>query len=255
MIFLSMATLTKIYPIIFLPYLIILIWKRHPPANAIKALIIFLLTTFSLLGLYLLIFKLPLTNFLFSIEFHAMKPVSTESLWAVVLTIYSQITAGKYPQIMFSYGISGLDSRYWVLPLWFYNYFWILPLGLLYLWLFKKINYKSSFDIRICLAIILLFLTFSKVLASQYLLWFTLLIPLLKLKIFYMRNWQINLLLVLLTAVFHQYIYPVYFGLFLVGFYDNSLHYLFWINATANLILIILFIRIISEIKSEKYLR
>ncbi|MBI2011982.1 hypothetical protein HYS91_04395 [Candidatus Daviesbacteria bacterium] len=249
--FLGSATLVKIYPVIFLPYLLYLIYKKQNILETLKFFSTYILSLVGLLWLYVLFFQVSMENILFSLTFHTLKPVHTESLWTTILTIYSYLVNNTYPEIVSAWGINGLAEKYWLLPLWFYNYAWVLPVGLFYIWLLKNRKKFENFDIRIPILIVLLFLIFSKVLSHQYLLWFLLLIPLLNYKRLMSRAWIVNIFLILLTNLLHQYIYPLNYTQFLNDYYNHNVlsSYLFWLNALSNLILVIIFWRIFREIK------
>lgn len=250
-IFLSLATLVKLYPILFLPYFLILKYKTDRLKGVLQFGLVYILTISILIIFYLLIFKIPLENLQQSLNFHSMKPVNTESIWADILTFISVASSGRHPTMISAWGINGLDPKFWLFPLWFYNWIWVIPVGLVYLWFFGKIRKKEfKFDIRICITIILLFLIFSKVLPHQYLLWFMLLIPFVRIRILVSKAWLVNLFIVLLTTFLHQYIYPLNYSQFLSGFSNptEAMH-LFTINRLAHILLIVLFIRLMFELK------
>mgnify|MGYP001611779495 FL=1 len=252
-IFLGLGTLVKLYPILFLPYFLILKYKTDRIKGVLQFGLVYILTVIILTIFYLLIFKVPFANLQQSLNFHSMKPVNTESIWADILTFTSTLTTGHFPTMISAWGINGLDPKFWFLPLWFYNWIWVLPIGLMYLWFIFKIRKKEAkFDNKFCIAIILLFLIFSKVLPHQYLLWFMLLIPLIDIKILISREWTINLFIVLITTFIHQYIYPLNYSQFLSGFSNptEAMH-LFTINRIAHILLIVLFIRLMFEIKKD----
>ncbi|MBI2021828.1 DUF2029 domain-containing protein [Candidatus Daviesbacteria bacterium] len=243
-IFLSAATLVKIYPIIFLPYLMFLtIYKGWN--QTLRMFLVYSFGVIFLLFAYMFVFQIPWENINYSLNFHVLKPVHTESIWATLITLYTTLTTKTYPEVIGAWGINGFAPQYWFAPLWFYNYIWVVPVGLMYLWLFlNRRKTKGSFDLRFCLIIVLLFLIFSKVLSHQYLLWYMLLVPLLDLKLLLTKIWIFNIFLILLTTFIHQYIYPLNYSQLLGDFYGQmgrSAH-LFWINTLGNLILIILFI-------------
>lgn len=250
-ILLAIATLVKIYPIIFLPYYLVLSFKEKGFFQTFILLATYIFTGYFLLAGYLLFFQIPLQNFQYSLNFHALKPVHTESIWVDILNYYYLLTIGRFPQIISVWGINGIAPEYAVFPLWFYNWIWVLPVGILYFWIFTKSKkYKLHFDIRVCLLVVLLFLIFSKVLSHQYLLWFFLLIPLIPTQTLLTRVWVVNLFLVLLITYFQQYIYPLNYSQFLAGFSNpgDSWH-LFIINSISHLLMIVLAFRLFFDLK------
>lgn len=250
-VLLAVATLVKIYPIIFLPYYLILAYKEKGLSQVFILLATYIFTGYFLLATYLLSFQIPLQNFLFSLNFHALKPVHTESIWVDFFNYYYYLTQGHFPKVISAWGINGIASEYWIFPLSFYNWIWVLPVGLVYLWIFLKLKrHKFNFDIRVCLLVVFIFLVFSKVLSHQYLLWFFLLIPLLPKHVLFSKVWIINTFLVLFITFFYQNIYPLNYSQFLDSFSDPSKDWhLFAINSAAHFLMIVLLIRQFIDLK------
>ena len=162
------------------------------------------------------------------------------------------ITTNEYARGQGSVGIFGITPKATIGPLPFYNSFWIFALGFFYLWLTFKLRPTSQFDIRIPIVILLLFLVTSKILTPQYILWFALLVPLIK-PSESRKNSLINLFLLLLTLFLSQYIYPLqYNGLLGIFYATGKMAFLFWILALRNLLLVILLFRYIREIVVKK---
>ncbi len=102
------------------------------------------------------------------------------------------------------------------------------------------------------MVILLLFLVTSKILTPQYILWFALLVPLMKVygEPQNQKNWLINLFLLLLTLIFSQYVYPLRYNELLGGFYTNGTWTsIFWILTARNFFLIVLAVRFFRDIK------
>ncbi len=250
---LSFATLIKVYPIIFIPYLLILSYKNNGLNQIVKNFLIYLLGIIFLVSLYLFIFQADIKNLYYSLNYHTLKPIGLESVWATIIMLITYFKNGTNFQIITSEGIWGISSNLQIAPLWLYNYIWIVPLALLHLWFIKKINNKLlNFDIKFCLINILLFLLFSKVIAPQYILWFSLLLPLVDIKnLIFKTEWIINLFLILLIVFLYQYIYPLNYSEWLNMFKLNmGIAPLFLINALRNFLLVLLAVRLFNQLKS-----
>ena len=251
--FLGVATAIKIFPALLAPYFLIISAKNKLGITTIlKQIVSYVAGLLSIISIYLVVFGGRLSEIMSSLEIHARKPVHVESVWGSILTIYSKLTSGQYALGAGDVGIFGIAREYTIGLLTFYNYFWIVAIGLLYLWLFLKLRSMVKINYQICSMIVLLFLVFSKILTPQYLLWFMLFFPLLSFLTgeSERRNWFVNLLLILLASFLSQYIYPLRYNELLAGFYTNgSFSNLFWLLTLRNLILIILAFKFIKEIK------
>lgn len=247
---LGFATLVKVYPIVLLPYFLLLNFHDQNFKGVFKYIaVIKYISTYLIglllpLGLYMLFFQVNILEIMSGLNFHMMKPVHTESLWGSLLTLISFVTTGNYALGAGGWGVYGISSQHWIFPLWFFNYFWVIPLAIFYIWIFRYLKNKSvKFEIVICAEIILLFLIFSKVFTPQYFLWFMLLIPLIDVRELFKNFEWVNLLVILLAAFLHQYIYPLNYGAW-EGFYTTgNSSYLFWLNFIRYLLLGYLFIK------------
>ena len=249
---LAYAALIKIFPIIFLPYYLIIEYKNKGLKNAIKILLIFSVSYFSYITVFSLVTDMNLPLILSSFGFIANTPVHTESTWAILTTLLWKVASGEFPKGAGAWGIFGIAPQYQIGPLWFYNYFWIIPLVIFYLWLLVKIKSKEVvFDIRVCLSAILLFLLFSKILHHQYTLWFMLLLPLIDWKIIFNNlRWTVMIFLTLMMTFINQYIYPLHFNELGHQFFVNgSFSYLFALIILRNLSLAVLVIGIMRELR------
>lgn len=246
---LSVATFIKIYPALLLPYLIILLLKQKKWRQSFKIGSTFVICLVFLFVAYSLIFRVPASNIRDSLAIHSKKPVHVESVWATGLTILPKFTSGQFATGQGNWGIFGVSPKNTPGPTVFYNYFWVLPLATLYLWLLKTLKRDSIVDFRIILLIPLLFLIFSKILTPQYLLWFALLFPLIQPKNpTQWQGWTLNLFFILLAAFLSQYVYPLQYDQLLGSFYhDGASVGIFWVLAARNTILIILSLRFLRE--------
>ena len=238
---LGLATSIKIFPSLILPYYLILIFKSLEKRKILNILIFFTTGIMLTFGVYFLLGSPP-SEILKSLSFNATKPVHIESLWASILTLKGKIIddiwiLGKPDQN----GIYGLDPNYVQQPIVFFNYLWILPMSLFYLYIYKKTGQLRMLKVEIIFLIILLFIIFSKIITPQYLFWFLPLFPLFDLT----QNKKLLILpflIILLVVLFTQYIYPLHYTELLWNFYTNGTDTkYFYVLTIRNLLLILLF--------------
>ena len=239
---LGIAASIKIYPLLILPYLLILSLKNSNIRKTIEILIMFVSGAFLIFGLYLLLGS-SLSEILDTIQLNSLKPVHVESLWGNFLTIFSKVVSGEWALGKGEHGIFGIDPRYIYLPLTFFNYFWIVPLSIFYVVLYKKVDKNGELKIEAVFLIVLLFIIFSKILTGQYIFWILTLLPLFryrqKLKTSFIMAFVVILAIVFLT----QYIYPLHYNELLGIFYtsqDQAEYFL--ILLTRNIFLVTLFL-------------
>lgn len=257
MVILAFSVITKVYPIIFLPYLLFQSFKQGKKIESVYLLMVFCAAFFALLLSYTYFFQINLSETLTSYNFHGLKSVATESVWASAIYFFTFISGQNLPGMESAYGINAI-SRDKVYPsIEFYNYFWILPLAVFYLLYFFKnesaYNQKveaSSLDIhrdkiwekvdyQFLAFITLIFLIFSKVLCNQYLSWFLLMLPLVELKTLLKKSWIVSIFLLIISLILHTFIYPLNYSswLSLLSGGDFNL-FLFFTMLASNFLLI-----------------
>ncbi len=244
---LGIATSIKIYPALLLPYYLLpAVKSRHIKTAAVQTAI-FLMGAAAVILLYLLFFQVPPADLITNADVHALKPVHAESLWGTILTLIPWLTTGTYALGKGATGIFGIAPQYTPGPLFFYNFFWLVPLGLYYFWLIFKAPRQIS-PLLPAITIILLFLTFSKILTAQYLLWAFLLFPALTPPTESGNNretrlWSLGFFLILFISLLSQYIYPLRYNELLGVFYTSGNDaWVFWLLALRNCLLLVLFI-------------
>lgn len=237
---LGVATTIKIYPILIAPYYLLIEYRKRRlktvlyMATGYISGILLPVITFYLLSPILASITEPLV-------INSLKPVHIESTWGSILTLSSLIINGHWATGLGANGIFGVHPNYIYFALGFYNYFWILPMFIFYIFIFK--NIKKHLQAEIVFLIVLLFELFSKILTGQYLFWFLLILPLIKFKnkinVIYMTI--LSSIIVLLT----QYIYPLHYNELLASFYtDGSKPIFYYLLFIRNILLVILFIQI-----------
>lgn len=238
---LGIAVSVKLYPMLLIPYLLILSFKKDK--SILKILSIFL---FFMMGAFIPVFVvwflgLSLGQLWESLQFHSLKSIGLEGMPAMVLTVWEKLTTGAYPQYISAYGINGLIIKN-ELPRVFYNWLWLPPVLAFYIFLFLR--KENFFRYEIPFLAVQLFLIFSKGLNPQYIFWFLLFFPLFskyKDKIDYFADLFLILLVVFLT----QLIYPILYTDFLQKFYtDGTMPQIFYLQVIRNVAFLILFVRV-----------
>lgn len=248
---LGAATATKIYPVLLVPYALILSYQKQGWRAVAQQAASFTAGLATIILIYMAAFQVSLPQILTDLNINAQKPVHAESVWASFLTIGAKLTTGQYATGQGAFGIYGINPQHIIGGLGFYNYFWLVALALFYFWLSRLPAHSRRWDVHVSMAIILLFLIFSKILTAQYLLWFMLLFPLLRIPQpgGSQRQWLIDFWLILLVAFISQYVYPLRYNELLGGFFANGSYVgIFWLLATRNFILIVLTVRWIMAI-------
>lgn len=248
---LGLATSIKIYPILILPYFLITAIKSKNTLNFLKLAAFFAMSIFLVFGLYL-----ALGSSIFEVvepmRVNSIKPVHVESLWGSSLTLLNFFLDGFWPVGKGEHGIFGIHPNDIFLPLNFYNYFWIIPITIFYIFLNKKGKTSKPLQGEIVFLIILLFVIFSKILTPQYLFWFIPFFPLIGFS--KTKTYMLSLAIILLIALLTQYIYPLHYNELLGAFYVNGsqIKY-YYILLLRNILLIILFLLISKSLFSYTY--
>jgi hypothetical protein len=226
-VMLSLGLLVKLYPLLLLPYFLILTFKQKGLKVSMNYLAVFLLTAMGITLFYFFITQTSLTELVFSLDFHKDKPVGLESSMGGLHHLYQYIQTGQGAPIVARHNTWGIDDAYLLLPMPVLTYLWIFPVSFLYLWLLFS---KQKSDIFIfVIAFLSSFFVFSKLFTPQYWLWILFLLPFLQLnksKII----WLVIGFASLATAI-TQFIYPLHYFDFLGYFYSENkgYEYLFWI--------------------------
>lgn len=253
LIVLAFAVITKVYPLIFLPYLLVLSFKKGKKLEPLYLFFIFTTSFLVFLLSYTLFFNIGLAETLASYNFHGYKSVATESVWASLIYLFRLLSGSPLPGMESAYGINAILRNEVYPSIGFYNYFWVIPAGILGLFYFLKNRHWEKIDYQFVNLLLLIFLIFSKVLCNQYLGWFLLTLPLIGIKTLLQRTWIINIFLIILTVILHTYIYPLNYSEWLAVFTEKKINlFLLWMMIGSNLLLPVLAIRIgINVFKSK----
>ena len=253
MFVLAFAIITKVYPLIFLPYLFFQSFKNGKKSEPFYLFFIFSASFLTYLLAYTYFFQINLSDTWVSYNFHNLKSVATESVWASGFYFYHLIFSLPLPGMESAYGINAIARNEVTPSIQFYNYFWSLPLGLLYLFYFFKRKHWEKIDYQFLNLVLLVFLIFYKVFNNQYLAWFLFMIPLIDIKMLLRKTWVMNIFLIFLTIILHTYIYPLNYSDWLAILSEKRINlFLLWVMITSSIILPILAIRIAINVFKVK---
>lgn len=236
--FLALSIMVKVYPLIYLPYFLISLYRKGGIKSATHYLLVFIITSLTFLVFFMLLFRFNFNQLTYSLNYHVLKPVGVEGFWTSLVSLFQLISTGSPPTLEAKYLTWGISEQSLILPMWFFNNFWIFILLLSYLFYIRKKDYK--FNPVFLLEITLVTVLFSKLSSPQYLIWFFALIPLINIEKF-ISNTRLCLVLIisLLVAFLTQYIYPLNYSEFLSFFSGSRNFFLFYIFVTKNLLLLI----------------
>lgn len=253
MLVLAFAVITKVYPLIFLPYLIYQNYKTGKKFEWLYILSIFAEGFLLYLLAYTYIFQISFADTYASYNFHNLKSVATESVWASALYFHQFMTGQPLSPMESAYGINAIAREEIYPSIAFYNYFWVVPVGILYLVYFLKNKHWGKIDYQFLTLLLLVFLIFSKVFSNQYWAWFLLIVPLIDVKTLIKKTWIINIFLIILTTIMHTFIYPLNYSEWLAILSEGKMDLLlFWTAIISNLILLILAIRISYQVFKQR---
>nr|MDQ3008949.1 glycosyltransferase 87 family protein [bacterium] len=224
LLFIGIATSIKVYPVLLIPYFLLLIFKQpqHRLVNMTKVLAGFATGLTLVIVAYMTLFQTSFSDITKNVLVHEEKPVHIESISGTLVTAWHLVTTQSAPQTN-SYLIHGLSEKSLGLPTIVYHYLWLLPVGLYYLWLLWKLPSQALLRLEHVIGLYMLFLLSVSQLGPQYFLWFALFVPFLphlqkgppeKLIWLYL---QLSLLFFLT-----QLEYPLFYDAILDFFYRNG---------------------------------
>ncbi len=243
-VFLGIAFCTKLFPIFLAPLFVIYLFFNKKYKQTLLYLIGFGASLILVYLIYNVGLKGDFLKVLSDLKIHQLKPVHIESVYGSILTIIPFITKGSYALGKGDWGIFGIDTSFNILPLSFYNYFFIIPLGVFYL-AFLYLTFKTKkFYYENLFFIMLIFLIFSKILTGQYLLWYLLFLPLIDFKKYTKSNWFLLCIFATFMASFlTQFIYPLKYTVLVDTFYSTGeFGEIFWMLFIRNMLLIFILV-------------
>ena len=242
--FFGWATAIKVFPVIFLPYfLLVLRSDKKQRLQIIPFLLFFIIAGFLSLLIFFLIGG-SVEQVFEALGFHSLKYVSIESVPGVFLTGASLLVAHKPLTLVRGYGVWGINSELInILGLNFFNYLWMLPIFLFYLFLTIKKEFTKNLNIGVLFCLTILFLVFSKNLHPQYIFWFIALFPFLKVKEGGEFDYFLMFFFIIIISFLNQNVYPLLYTNFLEQFYSRGKEIeIFYLQFLRNLSIILLLI-------------
>lgn len=224
-LFLGLTTAVKIYPIIFLPYLLLIFFSRRQFKSMSIFLLIFGLAIINPILIFIN-FGGQISQIIEGLNFHNLKYVSIESLPGSFLTLWNLLTLSYPPRLIGGYGVWGITTPLIAgLGLDFFNRFWLVPVAIFYLFLTRQKKLLKEINFGIIFSLTILFLVFSKNLHAQYIWWFMSIFPFIRIQA--AKKWEYLLMFILLIfiSVFNQIMYPLFYTQFFVDFYQHNQHY------------------------------
>ena len=254
-LFLGLATGTKLYPIIFLPYYLLVIFlPKYDFKKAFFALTAFLLG-FSLPILGFVLLGGSLQKFIYSLTFHSRKPMSVESLWGTIYTGLNLLLFKKPPALFGEYGLWALKPKIFNQSTNFLNWLSLLPVIVLYIYLLLKRQKLKKFRVSTLFLLTLSSLTMAKNLHPQYLIWPLSLFPFLHFKPRNQTSYLMLAAVIFIITLLTQYIYPLSYTSFIQTFYGRGLEKeIFYLLVIRNILLVLLLYKSIYYIIVKKTL-
>jgi len=233
-ILLGAATITKIFPVILLPYFIFVLFVNNRQ-KILPWLSAFILSQVAIFVFFVLVTNQDPRAISSQTTGGLSTSVHVESVMATVLTLITAITNPG------PHGLEFLNARWNISPLYFLGHARIFklisPVFVALVYALILFRYKT-FKIADGLLIILTLLITSQLLSPQYIIWPAILVLLMD------KIDRITIFLLACALVSTQIIYPLNYGEFL-DFYNKGINsHLFLIMAVRNLSLVILTLRL-----------
>lgn len=227
---LGIATGMKVFPILFFPYLILILLKTKSYMEIGRFIASFL----SALVLPVLIFLWmggSLIQVQSALSFHSQKLISIESIPGSLITGYGLLVTGSPPPLIPGNGIWSVPGPHEI-----FNKIWLIPIAILYIFILIRPVYIKRFEWWVPISLMLTFLVFSKNLNPQYVWWFMVLLPFVN-----PGKWVWGLTLV--VALTNQLVYPVFYTTFIEDFYrSNQEYWIYFVLLARNLSIMSIFV-------------
>ncbi|MEK7127699.1 MAG: glycosyltransferase 87 family protein [Patescibacteria group bacterium] len=237
-VFLGIATITKLFPIILLPYFLFTLNRR----KILPYLLFFILPIAVISLIYSLVTGQDLLTILNKANGAFTVSVHVESVMATVLTTITAVTNPGPHGLLFKDALWSLDPLYFLGHARIFKFITPIVIAVTYFLIYLK---QKTFEVRVCLLIILTLIISSQLLSPQYVVWPAILFLLID------KPGRLNIILILLILFLTQLIYPLNYGEFL-DFYNKGINLpLFLILAARNLTLVILTLRLFVNVISS----
>ncbi len=220
--FWGLATATKVFPVIVVPYMLLILMAQRNWREMVR----FLIGFGEALLLPVIIFVAmggDMEQVSAALAFHSQKLISIESIPGSWITGWSLLRSGVPPAILPGNGIWAVAG-----PAELLNRLWIVPVALFYYLVWKRKDLIKQFNWSVVLSLLLVFLAVSKNLNPQYLWWYAAFLPLTK-------PTKLSWVLTLGVLLLNQLVFPLYYTLFVENFYrQNESHWIFYLLLLRN---------------------
>ncbi|HYD34471.1 MAG TPA: hypothetical protein VD999_00210 [Vitreimonas sp.] len=218
--FLGLATAIKVYPVLLLPLFLRSALLTKKPVEVAARLTGFGLGILTVVIAYVNVFQVPFADVWKNVIVHSDKPVHIESLSGSLTTLVTYIS-GEQPGLH-SYLIHGVATRELLVPKWIYTYLWLLPLGVVYGWLFYRQRRLPQPLLLEYVGVLAVFLAFASQMGPQYIYWYALFLPLLGQQVWENpQRYGRMFFWLCFTLVVTQAVFPLYYS-DLLNFYADK---------------------------------
>ncbi|MCL4390461.1 MAG: DUF2029 domain-containing protein [Patescibacteria group bacterium] len=222
--FLGLAVATKIFPIVLLPYLLLVAGRKFGR---------FLLAFVAAIVLVFLVYAgttgQSMPAIIANMGFVFSGTVHMESVLGTVLTMVTAFTNPGPHGVSFVAAVWALDPLYYLGHERLFRL--LLPVSIAVIYLIIFLRRPRMLDISVCLLLIGTMIAASQLFSPQYMIWLAFLLPLAK-------NNRVNSILVLAALVCTQLIYPLNYGELIDFFNKGANLHLFLILAARNFLLV-----------------
>lgn len=241
---LGLATVIKLFPLVLVPYFLLLLRFRKP-SHIFAWLFSFLLTIIGVFVCYLWGTSQNWYPTLLKLNVSYNVSVHIESVVATVLTLVTAVTNPGPHGVLFQNDFWTLSPLYFLGHARIFKLFSPLVLGLIYLWVVVTHKQEKRFDVSAALLLTLSLIVSSQLFSPQYVLWPALLFSLLDPSDLQTKFWRSNLVIMTIILICTQLVYPLNYG-GLINFYSLGTDVpIFLILVLRNFALIILTARLL----------
>lgn len=239
--FLAAASALKIFPVILLPFYLLVTYNRPDKLfGAGKLIISFILVLLMVIGFYMFLTNESLAAIYTGFNFNFAKSVQIESTWGSLLTLRVLAQGAKLSSVVFENGVFVLSRANMIGGGRAFHYLSMLGLVGVYVILFVfRRKALLEWSLTTPMLIILTLIVSSQVISPQYILWVILLIPFLSAR--QLRSSAVKLIALsgILILLATQYVYPTHYFQLIYDFYGPGRNaQIFWTLAFRNLLLV-----------------
>lgn len=144
-ILLSLGMLTKLYPLLLLPYFCVLAWRQKNLREAGHYLLVFTLTTAVGILLYFVLTHTGIKELIGSLDYHKDKPLGLDGPLGGTIQLINYLKLGHTAPLVARHFTWGVDDNFLIVPMTVLTYLWIIPVGAFYIWLWFSKTKQANF--------------------------------------------------------------------------------------------------------------